>query len=274
MSTDLDAVIRDIIESAQRACPSLGLPSDVFVAYLRERCPADLPPVRALHQLHTADLYLACACARGDQGAFAMFDDRCLRCLDRVLLAMGFDAGTIDDVKQDIRSRVLVGDGVRPRINDYSGRGNLRSWVRIMAVRQALQRRRRTHRERCGEDDKLLRHIGHAGDPELDYIKGIYRREFKRAFEAALRALPGRERTVLRQHYIDDLTIDQLGILYRMHRSSAARLVARGRALVLEATRAQLMSRLDVPSRDLDSILRLIQSQLDVSLRALLRRRG
>ena len=222
--------------------------------------------------MHTSDLYLACACAHGDLRAFTMFDDRCLRHVDRVLLAMGFDAGTIDDVKQEIRGRALIGDGIRPRIMEYSGRGHLRGWVRVMAVRQALQHRRRSHRERCVPDDELLSRVANTGDPALDYLKGIYRREFKSAFEAAVRALPARERTVLRQHYLDDVTLDELGSLYRMHRSSAARLVMRARVLVLEATRASLMSRLDVPSRDLDSILRLIRSQIEISVRALWRR--
>jgi RNA polymerase sigma-70 factor (ECF subfamily) len=77
----------------------------------------------------------------------------------------------------------------------------------------------------------------------------------------------------LRQHYVDGLTIDELGKLYRMHRSTAARLVVRARGLVLEATRAQMMSRLEVHSQDLDSIMRMIRSQLDISLLGLRRDR-
>jgi RNA polymerase sigma-70 factor (ECF subfamily) len=111
------------------------------------------------------------------------------------------------------------------------------------------------------------------GNPELDYAKGIYRKEFKQAFEGALRELPDRERTVLRQHYIDGLTIDDIGNLYRVHRSTAARLVARARTLVLEATRARMMCQLDVQSQDLDSIMRMIRSQIDISLRVLERGR-
>lgn len=270
---ELDTTLLDIISSAQRACPTVRVPPDVFVAYLGDRLPAGLPQLLALRQMHTADLYLACACSRGDAQAFAAFEERCLHDLDRVLLKMGIAAGMTGEIKQDVRSRLLVGEGGRAQIVDYAGRGALRGWVRIMAVRQVLQRQRCARREVPLEDDKLLQRLVTPSDPELDYLKGIYQREFKRAFEAALKALPAREQILLRQHYIDAATIDELGELYRVHRSTAARLIARARGHVLEATRARMMSQLDVQPQDLDSIMRMIRSQMEVSLRALRRDR-
>ena len=271
--TGLDATLESIIGSAAETCPTFSVPREEFVAYLWARLPADVPPEFALAQMHTADLYLACACARGDAQAVAAFDEHCLSQLDRVLGKMGIDADASAEVKQEIRRRVLVGDGRRPEIVDFSGRGDLRSWVRVMAVRQALRRQERARRDIAVEDDELLERIVAPENPELDYAKGMYREEFKRAFEAALKALPDRERTLLRQHYIDGLTIDEIGRLYRVHRSTAARLLVRARTRVLEATRAQMMCQLDVQSKDLDSIMRMIRSQIDISLHVLQRGR-
>jgi RNA polymerase sigma-70 factor (ECF subfamily) len=271
--TGLDATLESIIGSAAEVCPTFSVPREEFVAYLWARLPADVPPQVALAQMHTADLYLACACARGDAQAVAAFDEQCLSQLDRVLGKMGIDADASAEVKQEIRRRVLVGDGRRPEIVDFSGRGDLRSWVRVMAVRQALRRQERARRDIAVEDDELLERIVAPENPELDYAKGMYREEFKRAFEAALKALPDRERTLLRQHYIDGLTIDEIGQLYRVHRSTAARLLVRARTRVLEATRAQMMCQLDVQSKDLDSIMRMIRSQIDISLHVLQRGR-
>jgi RNA polymerase sigma-70 factor (ECF subfamily) len=244
----------------------------VFVAYLGERLPSDLPPLLALRQVHATDLYLACACARGDVRAFDAFDELCLRRLDRVLHSMSIDADVIAEIKQDIRSRVLIGDGGRATIVDFSGRGDLRGWVRVMAVRQALQRLRRGRREDSIEDDEMLERLVAPYNTELDYAKGVYRQEFKRAFQSALRALPVRERTLLRQHYIDALTVDQLGVLYRVHRSTAARLIERARHAVLEGTRARMQAQLGLQPGDLDSILRMIRSQLEISWPVMRRR--
>ena len=95
----------------------------------------------------------------------------------------------------------------------------------------------------------------------------------KRAFDVALRSLPAREQTLLRQHVIDGLTIDQLGALYHVHRATAARSLERARQAILAATREQMMGKLRVRSSELDSILRLIRSKLEVSLHGLRRAR-
>jgi RNA polymerase sigma-70 factor (ECF subfamily) len=270
--SDFDAVLGDVLGAAQRTFPTFCLPLDVFVAYLRERLPPDLPPPIALRRMHTSDLYLACACAHGDPDAIAVLDERCLGQLDRALRRIGIDRDMIAEIKQEIRYRVLVGDGEHAEIVDFSGRGDLRGWVRAMATRQALRRQCRARREQATEDDELWQHLVSAEPRVFDHVKEFYRREFKRVFETALRALPHREKTVLRQHYLDGATLDELAVLYRVHRATAARVLGRAREMVLASTRDRLMSELDVPSQELDSILRMIWSRIEFSLRAL--RRG
>jgi RNA polymerase sigma-70 factor (ECF subfamily) len=195
-----------------------------------------------------------------------------MRQLDGVLAKMGIAPEVRADVKQDIRIRILVGTGGRPEIVGFSGRGDLRGWVRVMAVRQALQRQWRSRREVPVTDDELLQSAVVCGTPELDHAKQTYHEEFKRAFEGALRALPDRERTLLRQHHVDGLTIDEIGALYRVHRSTAARLLSRVRVRLLETTRLRMMSELDIAADELDSIIRMIRSQIEISLRGLCRR--
>lgn len=268
-----DPILRDVLSAARDAYPTIDLPAEAFLAYLGERLPADVPTQLAVPQIRAVDLYLACACARGDVRALAAFDDHCVRPLDRVLSRMGIDADVIAEIQQNLRDRILVGDGKRPKIVDYAGRGDLRAWVRVMAVRWALRQRVRARRELPVEDDELLQRLVSTGDPATDHAKGLYRREFQRAFEDALRTLPTRELTLLRQHYVDELTIDELAALYRVHRATAARQLVRARALVLEATRARMMSELQVQPHELDSIMRMIQSQIEISLRGALRRR-
>jgi RNA polymerase sigma-70 factor, ECF subfamily len=268
-----DGGLLDVIGAAQHAYPAVHLPFDAFVAYLRDRLPAQVPLALALRQVHAADLYLACACARGDVRAFAAFDDRCMRPLDGVLRKMGIAADVIADVKQEIRNLVLIGDGKAPKIIEFAGRGDLRSWVRVMAVRWALQRQSRARREQPVDDDRLLDRLVGSSNPELDHAKGLYRREFKRAFDEALRTLPARDLVLLRQHHVDGLTIDELAALYRVHRSTAARLLARARLRMFEATRAHMMAQLRVQPHEFDSILRMIRSNIEISLCGALRRR-
>src|SRR5689334_10151463 len=221
---DFDAALGNVLAAAQRSFPTFCLSPDVFVAYLRERLPPDLPPPIALRRMHTSDLYLACACAHGDPNAIAVLDERYLGQLDRALRRIGIDRDTAADVKQEIRYRVLVGDGGHAEIVDFAGRGDLRGWVRVMATRRALQRQSRARREQATEDDELWQHLVAVEPDMFEHAKELYRREFKLAFETALRALPHREKTVLRQHYLDGATLDELALLYRVHRATVTRI--------------------------------------------------
>src|SRR5262249_42945161 len=89
---------------------------------------------------------------------------------------------------------------------------------------------------------------------------------FKRAFQAALAELEPRERTLLRFQYVDDLTVDQIGALYHVHRATAARWVAQARERLGERTRLRLARELGTHDGGLTSILQIIQSHVDVSL--------
>jgi RNA polymerase sigma-70 factor (ECF subfamily) len=264
----LTTQLEEVWRNARAAWPLVELSAEAFASHLALHWPEHTPAAVYLTEVCTADLYLACACAAGNAEAVAAFEHHCLDSVDRVLARLRFDPDAIAEVKQRIRFRVLVADDGRPRIVDFSGRGTLRAWVRVMAVREALRIKQRAQRDLCGDDIEQLQeyaapHIG------LEHMKDHYRRAFREAFDRALRELPARDRIMLRQHVLDGLTIDQLGALYHVHRTTAARTLERARRTVLAVTRAHMCTGLDVSSAELDSILRIIRSRLDITLRGL-----
>lgn len=87
---ELETILTDVVAAAEPAYPTVMLPADVFVAYLYDQIPSDVPHAVALRQMHTADLYLACA--RRDMNGYSVFEERCLRPLDRALRKMGVGA--------------------------------------------------------------------------------------------------------------------------------------------------------------------------------------
>ncbi len=217
---------------------------------------------------HDDDIALAAKCADGDRAALEQFEQRCLGgMLDRSLMRLGASPTEVDDVKQQLRLKLLVAEpNKRPRITEYSGRGALEGWVRVIAVRAFLDLRKRERLVVPMDDDAILAVALPGKDPELEHVKQVYASEFRSAFKEALHQLEIRDRTVLRYSALDGLSIDEIASVYRVHRASAARWLVKARTALLEGTRAKLMSRLDVTPEELDSILRLIQSQLDASL--------
>jgi RNA polymerase sigma-70 factor (ECF subfamily) len=258
----VDAMVRE----AHRTWPAVTVSDGDFVAYVGERLPAEESAAAALTKLCTRDLYLALACSRGDTRALATFEAHCVETIDAALARLGASNDIVTEVKQRLRRSLLVADGAAPAIAQFSGRGNLRAWVRVIAVREALALVRQSRKDTPIEDALLAQKLIPADDPELAYLKGMYRQEFKTAFAEAMAGLGDRERTLLRQHMLDGLNIDELGALYRVHRATAARWLESARRKLVERTLASLRSRLRVQPEELDSILRLIRSQLDVSV--------
>jgi RNA polymerase sigma-70 factor (ECF subfamily) len=102
-------------------------------------------------------------------------------------------------------------------------------------------------------------------DPTLDYLRPRFQAEFKTAFEHAIRSLAPRERVLLKHHFLDGLSMDDLAVLYQVHRTTTFRWFTRARQRLLSRTRQALAAQLSLSRSELDSLMQLIDSQLDVS---------
>jgi RNA polymerase sigma-70 factor (ECF subfamily) len=171
-------------------------------------------------------------------------------------------------VRQALRVRLLVTERDRRRIDDYVGRGPLRGWLRVAALRVALNLKRATG---PASADVLAELVSGEADPELRHLKSLYRAEFRAALEAALVALPERARAVLRLTYVDGLKLVQLARLYDVHETTAARWVSRAAADVAEDARGRLSAKLSLSPSSLESVARMVLSNLDFSIGRVLR---
>ena len=218
-----------------------------------------------------ADLYLACACAGGDPAALRLFEDQVLPQADAALRRLDSSPAFADEVRQLLRQKLFVGDGeAAPKIADYAGRGPLVTWVRVAAVRTALNLLGAGKRETAMTSSQMAALAPPVDDPSLRYLKAQFADEFEAALGRACAALTDRDRTILRLRFADDLNIDQIGGLYGVHRATVARWIARIRDEIFAATRNDLVGRLRLDESDFDSLLRLARSQLDLSLSAVL----
>ncbi len=266
--SNLDVRLDELVAAARAEWPGVAVPADVYVGYVAERLAEDRDPSEVLSQLRAGDLYLACACARGDAAAIAAFDGRFMNDLTGALARMRLSSSQLDEVKQLVRHRLFVADpGARPKIAEYSGRSGLRRWLRSVAVRTCLNFMRKGKREVLIEDEHVLVGVSAAGDdPEIAYMKEKYRSEFRAAFLDSLAQVSPRQQSLLRYHYVDNLNIDEIGTIYRVHRVTAYRWLEKARDALVQKTGEILRERLAVDGPEYESILRLIQSQLHISL--------
>ncbi len=251
-----------MIASARDAWPRVSLAPERFVEHLRAKAPEQLADVRA------ADLYLACACLAGDAAALAALDSKVIAGIDKAVAGVDASASFIDEVRQAVREKLLVGSA--RRLTEYSGHGSLLAWTRTVAVRLALNLKREVVREVA--DDEVLSAMPFTGrDLELDYVRAQHRDDFVAALKESLAALDQRSRNLLRLSYVDHLSIDQLGAMYGAHRATAARWLNDARDALLTGTRTRLAERLRLTQSDLTSLLDALRSNLEISLGPLLR---
>jgi RNA polymerase sigma-70 factor, ECF subfamily len=156
-----------------------------------------------------------------------------------------------------------------PRIAEYAGRGTLLGWLRVAAIRLAIDLLRQSGATPPAKEDQLLDQIG-GGDPELDVIKERYRDEVNAALRDAFSSLSAEQRNLLRLAYRDGRSIDEIGSLLGAHRSTAARWIAEARDTILQAAQEKLAGRLRLTPAELESLIRLLRSQLHLSVSRLL----
>ena len=170
----LETLLPTLVAEGQRAWPGVALSPGRFAEHLARSIraiPEDL--ANALGALHATDLYLACACVHGDRSALEALDVHFLSRIDHHVLPVEKTVQFVDDVRQRMREELLLA-GKRPvgKIADYSGRGPLAGWLRVVAVRTALNLRRSQATAPDTDDlDAAKRMNSCAPDPELDYLK-------------------------------------------------------------------------------------------------------
>lgn len=252
-----DASWHDAVRRACEAYPDVRAAAQQFAAH------AEACQQRGARVEHLGELYLAWAAGQGDAAALRHVErliepeaDAAARRIDRAPLFA-------DEVRQAMRVRLLVAEHGRVRIADYAGRGPLRGWIGVAAVRVALNLRRG---RAPVEHDILAELVSTEADPELRHLKTLYRAEFRDALEAALRALPDRSRALLRLSFVDGMKMAQLARLYGVHETTASRWISRAAADVAEDARRRLMERLSLSPSSLDSVSRMVLSNLDLSI--------
>ncbi len=262
--TAVVAAWENALAAARDAWPSVILDEETLAGYIGARL-AGTDLSSALTAAPAADLALAAACAAQEPSAHAAFD-AVLAEVEAAGSATGATRDQVEEVKQVLRVQLLVPkDGKPPGIVGYRGKGPLRGWVRITATRELIRHKKKKKRETPIERslDQLL---SSGVDPALAALKAEYRAEFAVALREAIEDLSAEDRTLLRQQIVDDMSIDTIGAAYGVHRATAARWLNRARAALVTATHRRLAARLDLPVDQIESVIRLVASQLDASV--------
>ena len=268
----LDELLVTGLSRARKTWPTVDLEDADFIHYLAERIPQDARAETALQSLFIEDLFIAAGTIQGNMGALDAFNEHYRGVVYRSAQRVEKQGIQADDVTQELMEYLLLPRGERPpALALYSGQGPLLAYVRVSSLRRALKLLKKENKlPSDGGLERVMELADADDDPELAVLKHTYRGEFKEAFHQALASLESGERNLLRYHYLTDLNTRQIGKLLGLHQSNVVRRLAAVRAALQAQTRENLMNQLDVGASKFQSIMMLVQSQLDLSIERML----
>ena len=223
--------------------------------------------VRSISHEHldAEGLRLAFDCLRGDPSAIKSLKEL----LERLASGLGRKLVRDEDYRAELcqeTSVLLLYGGARYNrgyLATYGGRAPLRAWLRTALVRQGLAESRRRERESC-LDGRMhrLTDEGSFADPELELLKRTYASSFGTALHQSLARLPERDRVVLRHHLVDNLTAEQIGRRFHVHRVTVARWMRNIRHSLFESTKAHLDALHLKETVDMNAIYSLVEGHI------------
>jgi RNA polymerase sigma-70 factor (ECF subfamily) len=217
---------------------------------------------------HGADLYLALACGIADPNALRLLEGRFFPAVNEQLSRSGFDETARQDVFQQMMMHLCTGP--KPRILTYAGRAALSSWLRVTAMRFALNMHASASNGAARLPDLVDRLLTEDASPERNLATEKARPLFQAALEEAIRCVSDRDRTLLRLCFLDGLNVDAIGSMYGVHRATAARWIAEIRRRVLRHVRSMLADEPGLHASEFDSLARLVRSELHLTLKRVL----
>ncbi|HKU38314.1 MAG TPA: sigma-70 family RNA polymerase sigma factor [Polyangiales bacterium] len=252
--------------SASSRHPTVRVGEAAWLSYVRARELAELPADDEL----VDDLFVACGCTLGAAGALESFDARFHALIEQV--ARSFDPAPhfCDEVKQELRRTLFVSTSAAgPRIAQFAGRGPLASWVVTIAKRIALRLKKGQAERRYAREDALAQQLSPERDVEWAWLAGRYRDAIERALTLALRQLSTRDRMILRLHTVRGLTMGVIARMYGVSQPTVSRWMRDAREQVQRAVLAAVSDECHCEDHELESIVRLVQSQLELSVSSL-----
>jgi RNA polymerase sigma-70 factor, ECF subfamily len=250
-------------EAAELWAPAVSVPIERF----GDMITGAAVTAECLRQWGT-DLYLACAAGSGNDAAVRVIEERFIARLPARIRRLGATSENVGDILQTVRERLFSGEV--PRIRAYNGAGPLEQWIKVVAIRTAIDQHRTAKSIPRVEGAWLETVAPPDGDASALMMKVEYKREMEAAIRELVPQLSARDRAVLRLHVVEGVSIEKIAASYGVHRVTVARWVWTAGETLMDALRARFRERFGIVPGEFDSLARLARSQLSIDLAGLL----
>ena len=179
-----------------------------------------------ISELQCSDLYLALACARGNEPAWQRFDQEYRPFIERLTRHLAGSATNADEVMDSVYTELfgtrLVAGVRQSKFRSYTGRGTLRGWLRAVVSNVVVDLYRERHAEvplenwsgSSEETSERLTDSARARGTEDAMLAKVVRERYRSmtvaALDQALGTLDDHETLLLLYYHVDGLKLREI----------------------------------------------------------------
>lgn len=310
---ECESVMDEIFARCHSDAPNFGLSAESFKGSLRRSARKYLFSNDAeaisrgevenfLREIQAGDLYLAMACAQGNERAWWEFDHAHRAYLERVARHLASAESNAQDAVDSVYvelygTRVVDGERVS-KFATYSGRGSLRGWLRTVIWHSLVDLHRTSHDE--VSLDEMTENVGESyaqanfAEPKMDgenqifdeMTRSRYRRATLTAIENSFAGLEDHEKLLLLYYHVENLKLREIARMVevsasplrgwfrrrsasrekdpasRIHESTIMRWLEKTYAKVLDSFRRELQNNLNLKKEEISICLELATQDL------------
>lgn len=213
------------------------------------------------------DLLVAHGAAVGDAAALALLEPL-LRAQTTLAHARLHSRLSLDEAVRRVQEHLAPASHAEhpAAVAAYRGDADLEAFVRVVATRLLLEIYPRTAEE-ANLEEAVLRGPKHRNrdrraNPDLLALRRRRGDSFHEAFAKAEAALEARPRAILRYALCEELTAEEIGLVYGVHHATVARWLEEAS----ETLSAQLLSHLELEPKERATVETALDKQLEVAL--------
>jgi RNA polymerase sigma-70 factor (ECF subfamily) len=308
-----EPVMEEIFARCEENAPNFAVRIECFKESLKKTArkylftdAANLPAVEEVcaffHEIQANDLFMAIACASGNERAWWEFDQQHRAYLERVARHLASSEMNAQEVVETVYvelygTRVVDGERVS-KFATYSGRGSLRGWLRTVVWHSLVDLHRTSHDEVSLDEmtEKVGEGYAHStfaepvlgGETEmLDHLtRERYRKATVTAIESAFGSLDAHEKLLLLYYHVENLKLREIARLVevptsplrfwfqrksgkrdqnpatRIHESTIMRWLEKTYGKILKLFNDELGSKLNLKSEEIEICMKIATEDL------------
>jgi RNA polymerase sigma-70 factor len=286
-------MVRANYEQARKFYPQVSLSLQSFIQKIVEILDKHLPALvskgtqittddtaaQFLNGLRWQELFLATACAEGDEAAWQIFQSQYHSVIQKTARCCAENISEARELSDSLMSDLFLPARSESRkkgskIGQYDGVGSLEGWIKVVVSRMAIDQIRSRQKQVSWGDLEIEPVDNHSSANTAGLVEELDNQRAARIFAASLKyavdQLTSQERLVLNLYYLQDVNLKEIGRLLKVHESTASRAVDRIKKQVRQSVEKHLREHFRLKQGEIHPLIEMAHSQTEVDFRRIL----